>query len=190
MQLEQRLEMYTQPMQGKTSVSNKRQRSYVSRDLESLSASPLYTGELQNGAADWRGSMYNIFGNDFHIGGSAFGRIKEKSIIETMKEQAEKHSREVAEQRRVREEKANADRLDMLMADRERQLTITNLPESGVQLHTHERPGGTTHIKYKDGTYTEINSYDAAIADLSATKFSLPKYLRNTGFKFKLPEEE
>ncbi len=44
-------------------------------------------------------------------------------------------------------------------------LTIRDFPASGFQMHIHEKPNGITHFKYPDNTYSEINSYDAAMAD-------------------------
>jgi hypothetical protein len=44
-------------------------------------------------------------------------------------------------------------------------MTIRSLPASGTQLHIHEEAGGITHFKHSDGSYSQINSYDAAMAD-------------------------
>ncbi|MFA5071879.1 MAG: hypothetical protein WC511_05995 [Candidatus Pacearchaeota archaeon] len=48
-------------------------------------------------------------------------------------------------------------------------LTVINLPFSGTSLHIHEEAGGITHFKHDKGKnaerYSEINSYDAAMAD-------------------------
>jgi len=55
---------------------------------------------------------------------------------------------------------------------------LTIRPFSGFQLHIHEIPGGIAHIKYPDGTYTEINSYDAAMADLLADKLNMKKIIK------------
>ncbi|MDO8467848.1 MAG: hypothetical protein Q7S56_02790 [Nanoarchaeota archaeon] len=46
--------------------------------------------------------------------------------------------------------------------------TVLDLPNLGVQLHMHERPGGKALFKdHKGNKIAEINSYDAAIAALS-----------------------
>ena len=55
---------------------------------------------------------------------------------------------------------------------------LTIRPFSGFQLHIHEKPGGIAHLKYPDSTYTEINSYDAAMADLLADKLSIKKLIK------------
>lgn len=43
-------------------------------------------------------------------------------------------------------------------------LTIRDFPASNFQLHIHEGAGGITHFKHGKN-YSEINSYDAAMAD-------------------------
>lgn len=57
-------------------------------------------------------------------------------------------------------------------------LVIRSFPASGFQLHIHEQPGGIAHIKYPDGTYTEMNSYEAAMADLLADALKIKKDLK------------
>jgi hypothetical protein len=44
------------------------------------------------------------------------------------------------------------------------QLTIRPLGSSS--LHIHEEAGGISHIKFRDKSYYELNSYDAAMLDL------------------------
>ena len=56
-------------------------------------------------------------------------------------------------------------------------LTIRNFPASGTQLHIHEEPRGITHFKHSDGTYSEINSYDAAMADGGKPAYDAMKLL-------------
>ncbi len=62
MQLEQTLEMY-RPTQIQINLPEQRQRTYTIRDLESLSSTALYTGELQNGASWARGPEINFSKN-------------------------------------------------------------------------------------------------------------------------------
>jgi len=58
-------------------------------------------------------------------------------------------------------------------------LTIRDFPSSGFQLHIHERSGGTAHIwDYKREKKIEINSYEAAMADLLADKLGIIKILK------------
>ena len=74
MQLEQTLEIY-QPMQTQRTMPERRQRSYTIVDLESLSASALYTGEIQNGADAWRGNIRNITPNTAYFPLTSDGSI-------------------------------------------------------------------------------------------------------------------
>lgn len=46
-------------------------------------------------------------------------------------------------------------------------LTILDLPASGIQLHTHEGENGTAHLKTYSGDIIPISSYDAAMADIN-----------------------
>ena len=57
-------------------------------------------------------------------------------------------------------------------------LTIRNFPASGVQLHIHEGPDGTAHLKTHKNEYINVNSYDAAMMDYRMDKLNLPKYRR------------
>lgn len=62
-------------------------------------------------------------------------------------------------------------------------LTIRDFPSSGFQLKIHEGPGGTAHIT-KYGTnkiISELNSYDAAMADLLADNLDIRKILKKYG---------
>ena len=62
-------------------------------------------------------------------------------------------------------------------------LTIRDFPSLGFQLKIHEGPGGTAHIT-KYGTnkiISELNSYDAAMADLLADKLDIKKILKKYG---------
>ncbi|MFB6226212.1 MAG: hypothetical protein ABEJ02_02575 [Candidatus Paceibacteria bacterium] len=52
---------------------------------------------------------------------------------------------------------------------------LTVRPIGETQLHYHEGHGGTAHIKYKDGTKTPLNSYQAAMTDLQMDKAGVPK---------------
>ncbi len=59
-------------------------------------------------------------------------------------------------------------------------LTIRDFPVSGVQLHIHEGPGGTAHLKTKKNEYFNLNSYDAAMADLELP-IDIKKILKENG---------
>lgn len=198
MQLEQTLEMY-RPTQIQINLPEQRQRTYTIRDLESLSSTALYTGELQNGASDWRRSMHSIFGDDFQIGGSAFG--EDKTIMRRASEEFERENKEFERNRKEFERKYSGlcnptmgssrplDASGRPINEGYGSLTSIRLPESGVELHIHEQPGGITHLKYDKGWgYTEINSYDAAMADLTASKLDFVRFLGTC--KLKLPESE
>lgn len=68
-------------------------------------------------------------------------------------------------------------------------LTIRSLPALGTQLHIHEGAGGTAQFKHDVGEgsdkYSEINSYDAAMADAAPLSHEaigrLIKYLKEHG---------
>jgi len=61
-------------------------------------------------------------------------------------------------------------------------LTIRDFPASGFQLHIHEGAGGTAHIwDYKRKNKIEINSYDAAMAELLAGRPYIQKILKEHG---------
>ncbi|MCK4647514.1 hypothetical protein KAT24_01125 [Candidatus Pacearchaeota archaeon] len=63
-------------------------------------------------------------------------------------------------------------------------LTIRDFPASGFQLHIHEEPGGKPLLKdYSGKKISELNSYDAAMADLWADKLDFRKILRDLGVK-------
>lgn len=58
-------------------------------------------------------------------------------------------------------------------------LTIRDFPSSGFQLHIHEGQDGTAKLKdYKGNKISEMNSYDAAMADLLAGRLDLKKIIR------------
>ena len=58
-------------------------------------------------------------------------------------------------------------------------LTIRDFPASGFQLHIHEGEDGTAKLKdYKGNKISEMNSYDAAMADLLAGRLNLKKIIR------------
>jgi hypothetical protein len=57
-----------------------------------------------------------------------------------------------------------------------KQLTIRDMPSIGAQLHIHEGPRGTAHIKTYKNQYLNMNSYDAAMLDLLLDKAKNPKY--------------
>jgi len=53
-------------------------------------------------------------------------------------------------------------------------LTIRPLGPNS-QLHIHEGPGGTVHIKTRDNQYQNLSSYQAAMMDLLLDKAKMPK---------------
>ncbi len=189
MQLEQTLEMY-RPIQTHKSraMLEQRQRSYTSRDLESLSASALYTGEIQSGANDWHRNIPTIGGRDNYSfrGRSIFDRLDSSVDLEVQR--IIKAGQEAHKQNQRMEAIRAMSTMGLSRPLKYEPLSGVSLPESDVQLHIHERPGGTAHIKYKDGTYTELSSYDAAMADRLAEKFDFKRFL--TSCKLKLPESE
>src|SRR3989338_10470860 len=172
MQLEQTLEIYQQ-MQTQRTMPERRQRSYTIVDLESLSASALYTGEIQNGASDWVGNMSSLGGGDI------FGGTRRRSIFDRLDESVEEYKR--AHPSLFPDKPSMGTSRPLKYEPRPfkyEPLTIRDLPESGVQLHIHEQPGGKAHLKYNDGTYSEINSYDAAMADkLAQDQFNFKRFL-------------
>ncbi|OGJ13272.1 hypothetical protein A3K82_01800 [Candidatus Pacearchaeota archaeon RBG_19FT_COMBO_34_9] len=57
-------------------------------------------------------------------------------------------------------------------------LTMRDFPASGFQLHIHEGVGGITHFKHGKN-YSEINSYDAAMADGGKPAYDAMEDLNN-----------
>ena len=184
MQLEQTLEMY-QPIQTQRAMPERRQRSYTIVDLESLSASALYTGEIQNGASDWVGNMSSLGGGDI------FGGTRRRSIFDRLDESVEEYKR--AHPSLFPDKPSMGTSRPLKYEPRPLKyepLTIRDLPESGVQLHIHENPGGSASLVDYSRKHIGMGSYDAAMADLLADNFDLKKYLTKSNFKFKLPEDD
>ena len=114
------------------------QQLYKSTDLKNLSASALYTGHLP---------PMGPGGFGVSSGKDSYGF---KIPIFT------------------RDGEMNSDEIGMyspLKIQPKADLTIRDLPFSGTALHIHEEEGGISHFKHRDGTYSEISSYDAAMAD-------------------------
>lgn len=185
MQLEQTLEMYQPTQRQMRRPAEQRRRTYTMVDLESLSASALYMpGEIENGAMNWVGNLPTIGGSS----GSIFDRLdrgveshyRTKTIGELLGYPLPDESKpSMGLSRPLKfESKPGYEPLSGL-----------RLPELGVDLHIHENPYGKAHIKYKDGTYSEINSYDAAMADkLAQDKFDFKRFFSQC--KLKLPESD
>ena len=187
MQLEQTLEMYRPTQMQMRRPAEQRQRNYTIVDLESLSAGALYMpGEIENGAMNWVGNVPTIGGSS----GSIFDRLDRGVESHYKSKTCEELLRDLGLSP-LGESKPSMGLSRPLKYEPKpgyEPLTSIRLPESRVELHIHERPGGIAHIKYKDGTYTEMNSYDAAIADLSTDKFDFKKFLGSC--RLKLPESD
>ena len=59
------------------------------------------------------------------------------------------------------------------------ELKIINFPNSNFQLHIHDGPGGTGHIKTYDGGYQNLSSNQAAMGELYARNMGIGKPLDN-----------
>lgn len=124
-------------------IQGKKQQVYFNLgDLESLSASVLYTGDLPpmgpggfgfSQGVDSYGAVPPIFTKDGRAVSGDSPALYEPAKIQPLPD-----------------------------------LTVRDLPASGFQLHIHEEAGGYTHFTHLtngEKSYSEINSYDAAMAD-------------------------
>ncbi len=189
MQLEQTLEMYNPPSRN-VETSARRNRTFVRIDLDHLSATVLYTGELQNGASAWRDNppLGGGFSSGSYGSGSPFASPF-KSIFNTMEEEAEKYAKYKPfvpfvpfEPSPVMGSSRPLDGSGRPL--KEGYVPMTIRPFTGFELHIKEQSGGIAHIKYDKGKgYTEINSYDAAMADLLADQMDIKKILARCRLK-------
>ena len=59
-------------------------------------------------------------------------------------------------------------------------LSITDFANSGFQLHIHDGPGGTGHLKTYGGDYHPLSSNQSAMGELYARNLGIGKPLDNS----------